>query len=171
MPPITHGHGGGLDKTGGHHDRQNGVYHCHREPCLSNQKSTVEATREAERAGRSFSSLYNRKDWPHWIDTDGDCQNTRAEILISQSQVPVTFRNKRRCSVIKGQWFDPYSGKTWFKAADVDIDHLVPLAWAHIHGGSNWNKSKKRQFANDLENLIAVEDNLNQAKGSKSPDD
>ena len=38
---------------------------------------------------------YNRKDWPHWIDEDGDCQNTRQENLIATSKVAVQFKNAK----------------------------------------------------------------------------
>ena len=31
-PPHTYGHGGGLDKNGGHNDRKTGSYHYHRAP-------------------------------------------------------------------------------------------------------------------------------------------
>lgn len=115
--------------------------------------------------------MYKRADWPHWIDTDRDCQNTRSEILIRASSRPVTYRNTKKCSVIAGEWHDPYTGKTWHKASDLDIDHVVPLKWAHIHGGDQWPVARKREYANDNANLIAVEDNANQAKSDKGPVD
>jgi hypothetical protein len=119
----------------------------------------------------SYSLLYNRKQWPHWIDVDKDCQNTRAEMLINTSKTDVKFRSTKQCSVVEGKWDDPFSGKTWTKAGDVDIDHVVPLKWANGHGGSSWNKEQKTTFANDFENLLVVEDNLNQSKGAKGPDE
>ncbi len=118
---------------------------------------------------RLSSSKYNRKNWPHWIDVDRDCQNTRAEILIRDSVELVKFKRNKGCNVSWGKWIGPYTGITFTKASDIDIDHIVPLSHAHKTGGANWSRSKKREFANDFENLIAVDDSTNQAKGAKSP--
>ncbi len=30
LPMLALAHGGGLDKNGGHNDRKNGAYHCHK---------------------------------------------------------------------------------------------------------------------------------------------
>jgi len=115
------------------------------------------------------ASGYNRKDWPHWEDLDRDCQNTRAEILIRDSRIPVQFKNRRECLVVAGEWFGPYTGRTFYRASDVDIDHVVPLAHAHRAGGAGWPRWKKRQFANDPDNLLAVDDATNQEKGAQPP--
>lgn len=55
--------------------------------------------------------FYNRKDWIHWIDVDGDCQNTRQELLIAPSKRPVQFKDSRHCTVIYGKWYGIYTGK------------------------------------------------------------
>ncbi|WP_292915749.1 hypothetical protein [Nitrosomonas sp.] len=83
------------------------------------------------------ATSYNRKDWPHWIDADGDCQNTRQELLIATSRKPVQFKDSKHCTVISGEWYGVYTGKMFTKASDVDIDHIVPLAHAHRHGATN----------------------------------
>ena len=114
-------------------------------------------------------SPYNRKDWPHWIDADGDCQNTRQEMLIATSRVPVKFKNAWQCTVVSGEWFGMYTGKTFTKASDVDIDHIVPLAHAHRHGADKWTRDQRRVFANDFENLLVVDDAVNQSKGDQAP--
>ncbi len=112
---------------------------------------------------------YNRKDWPHWIDADGDCQNTRQELLIATSRKPVQFKDSRHCIVISGEWYGVYTGKTFTKASDVDIDHIVPLAHAHRHGADKWTKAQRRAFANDFENLLVVDDTVNQSKSDQAP--
>jgi hypothetical protein len=33
LSQIVTAHGGGLDGQGGHNDRKNGEYHCHKSPC------------------------------------------------------------------------------------------------------------------------------------------
>ncbi len=114
---------------------------------------------------------YDRRDWPHWIDEDKDCQNTRQELLIATSNVPVQFKNAKRCTVKSGQWYGVYTGKTFTNASDVDIDHVVPLAHAHRHGADNWTKAQRREFANDLDNLLVVDDSTNQSKSDQAPDE
>ena len=51
-----------------------------------------------------------------------------------------------------------------------DIDHIVPLKWAHGHGGDRWTLNQKREFANDPENLLATQSSVNRRKGAKGPD-
>jgi len=112
---------------------------------------------------------YDRDDWKHWEDFDGDCQNTRHELLIATSEVPVTFTSTTGCTVATGQWLDPYTGDTYTLASDLDIDHVIPLNYAHLHGGSVWSAFVKKLFANDPENLLAVDDGENQSKSTKGP--
>lgn len=116
---------------------------------------------------------YDRPAWQHWIDEDGDCQDTRQEVLIAESRVPVIFAGDKTCRVTAGQWFDEYTGQTFTNPSDVDIDHLVPLENAHKSGGWDWNADRRRVYANDVahpEALIAVRDSVNQAKGSDGPE-
>ena len=53
---------------------------------------------------------YSRNDWRHWVDEDGDCLDTRNEVLLEESLAAVTYRSEGRCRVASGQWLAPYSG-------------------------------------------------------------
>jgi hypothetical protein len=111
---------------------------------------------------------YERSKFRHWIDANGDCQDTRAEVLIQESRVATTGG----CTIRTGKWFSYYDGKTWRQASDVDIDHLVPLAEAWRSGAKRWNAGTRKRFANDLVDkraLVAVTDNVNQAKSDGDP--
>tara|TARA_R110000765_G_scaffold268048_1_gene367080 strand:+ start:2632 stop:3408 length:777 start_codon:yes stop_codon:yes gene_type:complete len=129
------------------------------------------ATNEAIEHGNAFVGLYDRSDWPHWLDSDNDCQNTRHEILIQTSRKPVSFKSDRECNVLMGEWYDPYSGDTYIVSNELDLDHIVPLKFAHGHGADKWNRERKSQFANDIENLILARASLNRQKGAKGLDE
>jgi hypothetical protein len=114
---------------------------------------------------------YVRSQWIHWSDLDRDCQDTRQEVLIAESLVPVTL-DSRGCKVIKGRWFGVYTGKFYTNPKVLDIDHLVPLKHAHISGAHSWSRAEKKAFANsqqDPRHLIAVYRGANRSKGAKAP--
>ncbi len=154
------GHGGRTDSYGCHHDRQRGGYHCHSGPLAGQSFSSQE---EALRALEDSSPLrstapdrvtpqprpatqppptapsptvpYDRDLYGGWRDADGDCQDTRQEVLIAESLVPVAL-DSRGCRVVSGQWLDPYTGQTFTNPSDLDIDHFIPLAEAHRSGAA-----------------------------------
>ncbi|MEU6543835.1 HNH endonuclease family protein [Streptomyces sp. NPDC046859] len=110
---------------------------------------------------------YDRDLFPHWITQSGAC-NTRETVLKRDGSGVVTDSS---CAATSGSWYSPYDGATWTAAADVDIDHVVPLAEAWDSGAGSWTTSRRQAFANDLTRpqLIAVTDNVNQAKGDQDP--
>lgn len=112
---------------------------------------------------------YVRADWPHWIDEDKNCRNTRQEILISRSE-KTTKMNKKGCTVVSGLWDDYYYPEKHTLAKKVDIDHLIPLKHAHENGGAHWTTKQKQNFANDPENLVITNRSYNRQKGAKGID-
>ncbi len=162
IPALSFSHVGGLDKHGGHKDRKSGGYHCHRDPC----KDAATSIKKPDK--RYFPYVYRRKDWKHWSDFDKNCMNTRHEMLKDQADGPIHL-SPEGCSVWVGIWNDPFSGKQFTLASDLDVDHVVPLKWASDHGGVSWSLKEKEQFANDPINLLVVDDGLNQFKGAKGP--
>ena len=112
---------------------------------------------------------YDRSQWKHWIDSDNDCQDTRHELLLRESLEPVTYRTASQCRVITGKWYGQYLGVFFTESSDLDLDHIIPLKWAHDHGGWRLSAGDKQLFANDYQNLILVDDGRNQSKGAKGP--
>ena len=116
---------------------------------------------------------YDRDEWRHWTDDDGDCQNARQEVLIAESTVPVGFAAPDQCRVSSGRWRGPYTGEVVDDPAELDIDHMVPLANAHRSGAWAWDRQRKRHFANSMgyeNHLIAAISSANRSKGSKGPE-
>jgi hypothetical protein len=118
-------------------------------------------------AAEGSTAGYSRDLFPHWITISGAC-NTRETVLKRDGTTVVTDSS---CAATSGRWYSPYDGVTWSAASDVDIDHVVPLAEAWRSGANAWSTSKRQTFANDLTHpqLIAVTDNVNQAKGDQDP--
>ena len=122
-------------------------------------------------ASAQDSTAYTRSDWKHWIDADNDCQDTRQEVLIEESVIPVTL-DEKGCKVISGRWICPFTGRVFTNPTYLEIDHMVPLKEAHESGAWKWNKERKEKYANELNqpiNLVAVYRGANRSKGAKTP--
>ncbi|MFB6672358.1 HNH endonuclease family protein [Streptomyces sp. NPDC057684] len=113
------------------------------------------------------SDGYSRDLFPHWITQSGAC-NTR-EVVLKRDGTNVSQDSS--CAATSGSWYSEYDGATWSAAADVDIDHIVPLSEAWKSGANAWTTAQRQGFANDLTRpqLIAVTDNVNQSKGDQDP--
>lgn len=118
---------------------------------------------------------YDRSQWPHWSTIPGSCFTVRDKALAEESWIPVVTvpASRGRCRVVEGLWRDPYTGREFTDAADVDVDHVVPLAEAYESGGHAWNEDRRRAYANELghqDHLIIVYDRENQSvKGKGDP--
>ena len=110
---------------------------------------------------------YDRDLFPTWITISGTC-NTREYILKRDGSNVVT---DSACASVSGSWYSQYDGATWTVASDLDIDHVVALAEAWRSGANSWTTAQRQGFANDLTRpqLIAVTDNVNQAKSDLDP--
>jgi hypothetical protein len=115
-------------------------------------------------------SGYDRNLFRLWVDADGDGCNTRYEVLIAEAVTAPTVGSG--CKLTGGRWYSYYDNAYWTLPADLDIDHLVPLAEAWDSGASTWTAAQRQAYANDLgddRDLVAVTDNVNQAKGDQDP--
>jgi hypothetical protein len=115
---------------------------------------------------------YNRDlHFGGWTDDDADCQDTRAEVLVRDSEGATV--GDAGCRIRQGRWTDAYGGEVLTAASDVDIDHFVPLKNAYESGAWRWSYPRRAAYANYLQDrghLLAVRDRLNQSKGDRGPD-
>jgi hypothetical protein len=119
----------------------------------------------------SHRDTYERDEFGDgWRDADGDCLNTRAEVLIAESNVRPTVAG---CKVRAGEWSDPWSLITTTDPAALGIDHMVALANAWRSGAWAWTRDRRVAFANDLRDpdaLNALITSENDRKGDSGPD-
>lgn len=104
--------------------------------------------------------------------------DTRNDILNRDLEDKI-YVATRRCpqAVAGGTLRDPYTNATIAfvrgnrVGASVQIDHLVPLAFAWDMGARDWTEPMRIRFANDPANLLAVAGGANQDKGDQPPGD
>ncbi|GGS30417.1 MULTISPECIES: HNH endonuclease family protein [Streptomyces] len=129
--------------------------------------------------GRGPKTGYDRDEFGYaWMDTAegvpfarNGC-DTRNDVLQRDGE-EVRFKSGSDCVVVSMTLDDPYTARTieWRKqdAAEVQIDHVVPLSYSWQMGSSRWPESKRRQLANDPLNLLPVDGTANSAKGDSGP--
>jgi hypothetical protein len=110
---------------------------------------------------------YSRARFPHWTEHDG-C--TTRELVLERDGEEVT--GGPGCGPTGGRWRSAYDGAVLTDPADVDVDHVVPLANAWRSGADRWTDLERGAFANDLDHpeLLAVSRATNRAKGDQAPD-
>lgn len=102
--------------------------------------------------------------------------DTRNDIL-DRDLIDKTFVAISRCpnAVATGVLRDPYTGgaipftRGAQTGAAVQIEHIVPLAYAWDQGARHWTDEMRIRFANDPSNLVAVDGPTNQSKGDDEP--
>jgi hypothetical protein len=102
--------------------------------------------------------------------------DTRNDIL-DRDLVDKTYVSISRCptAVATGVLHDPYTNVVISFArgnqtgAAVQIEHIVPLAYAWDQGARTWTDEMRVRFANDPANLLAVQGEANQDKEDKEP--
>jgi hypothetical protein len=126
------------------------------------------------RIGEAENQYYNRKEQygNGWVDTDHNGCDTRNDVLQRHGQNVKLHKNG--CIVLSSTIHDVYNGvdiQQTHKGGQIEIDHIVPLSYAHQHGAAHWTQEKRVKFANDVENLLPVSSKDNSSKGDKGPAD
>lgn len=109
---------------------------------------------------------------PAWQDpTNHSGCDTRSRILAAQLTRLQFKPGTRGCKVVGGVLDpDPYSGQTMTLTpgdpSGIEIDHIFALQRNWNAGGAQWDLRKRQIFANDIDNLLAVNGRLNESKGS-----
>ena len=130
--------------------------------------------------GRAPKTGYEREEFGQaWsddvtVDFGHNGCDTRNDILRRDldPESLVLKEGTHDCVALSGTLHDPYSGQDieFQRGAQtsraVQIDHVVPLADAWQKGAQQWSPEKRRDFANDPRNLLAVDGPLNQQKGA-----
>lgn len=114
---------------------------------------------------------YDRKDFDGWIDADGNGCDTRQEVLIAESLVPVT-KASGGCRVVSGKWFSYLDQTESTDPSKVSVIRLVAPKEAWESGAHAWSTDQRKRFANDLgwpASLLAVSSSVNGSRSDRDP--
>ncbi|MFF0865230.1 HNH endonuclease family protein [Nonomuraea sp. NPDC003560] len=115
----------------------------------------------------SLRGYTHRRFQPRWGRHKGRC-DVRETVLARDGR---RVRRNAACHPVKGVWYSPYDGRRLKSERMVDVDHVVPLAYAWRSGAKRWSQARRRAFANDLTRpeLVTVSHSANIAKGGQGP--
>lgn len=119
---------------------------------------------------------YARKlHFGRWINDpmDDTCMNTRARVLVRDSETSVTYKGTKQCVVESGQWHDPYANKDVAAAKEIQIDHMVPLKNAYLSGAWEWDYKTRCLYANYMNfkpHLVSAGGHENMSKSDSGPE-
>lgn len=126
--------------------------------------------------GRAPRTGYDRdqfgQSWSDDVNVDGGRNgcDTRNDILRRDLRDVTVRAGTNGCVVLTGTLADPYTGRTiTFTRGQgtselVQIDHVVALSDAWQKGAQQLSAERRRDFANDPRNLLAVDGAANQQK-------
>jgi Protein of unknown function (DUF1524) len=131
-------------------------------------------------AGIAVAPLQHRYDYRRaafgeaW-DNGTSCDER--DLILDRDLNLKTYVWTKRCpnAVASGVLNDPYTGRTITftrgprTGEAVQIDHIVPLAYAWDMGAYAWTDEQRDRFANDPIELLAVDGTANQSKGDYPP--
>ncbi|MDR1999496.1 MAG: HNH endonuclease family protein [Frankiaceae bacterium] len=132
-------------------------------------------------AARPHVSGYQRACGPEqgctfgngWMPSGQGAGCTTRDLVLASQLSKIKYANGSRCHVVAGALADPYTGTkiqlTPASPGAVQIDHIFPLAAAFDLGAAKWPQSQRNQFAQDLDELVAVSGSANAAKGDSTP--
>ncbi|WP_084468096.1 HNH endonuclease family protein [Actinokineospora inagensis] len=112
---------------------------------------------------------YNRAEWGDWKNQPGTKCSTREQVLVRDGDGETVDAQCKPTCPKATCWTSRYDGVTSKDAADLQIDHIVPLAEAARSGARDWTAAQRSAYYNDTTNLIAVTARSNTQKSDGDP--
>ena len=135
---------------------------------------------QVDKVKKYNDSKFVQSDWGLWAPINtSSCWTSKKEAIAIQAVPDSLIYNdinhketkdkNNACSIVEGEWVDPYSGKKIKDVSEITVDHVVSLKQANKSGGYEWDKETKEKFANDVtDNLLVVSKESYEEKNGKS---